>query len=69
MAKLFRSFALTDAHRGASDLAKLGAGEGLGLASTNQQQTLGFESGGLVQKRGFQRLAGDFAGGDEVGGS
>ena len=60
---------LERAHGSAGNLAQFGGGKGLGLAATDQQQALGLESGGLVQERDLHRLAGDFAGGDEVGSS
>ena len=33
-----------------------------------EEQALGLESLRLVEQRGFQQLAGDFLGGDQVGG-
>jgi hypothetical protein len=39
------------------------------LAAADQEQAMGFESGGLVQPCDFESFAGDVAGGEEIGGS
>ena len=62
--KAANALCLQRAHGGAGQLAQIGSGKVLGLAAADEQQAFCFQSGGVMQKRGFESLAGDFAAGD-----
>ena len=65
-AKLRMLLRFQRAHGGAGELAQIGGGKILGFASAKQEQAFGFQSGGMMQQRGLEGLAGHFAAGDNI---